>query len=289
MSYHFSVKQPLAVFFEFELRISRQFWISNYLHEQGNGVWLWDRNQRSYYNHAILDLINPGYLLQSPILEMSLNKCLVPSSVFVSKMLVSIHDNVGKWLITPPSNWRGANKMLQLIMKRIFLCDWFFVGKCIGDYGLDFVLEMYCWLAGCWYLLVFVFSCSFHFPSFHLISIHLISSHFISCRFISFHFISFPFLSIHCIPFHVVSFRFISSHFISFHSMSFHVVSFRFISSHFLSFHSIPFHFISFLPGHLDWSAPWHDILHEWNARIGMYRTNWRQVGPGDAWKNIEN
>ena len=25
-------------------------------------------------------------------------------------------------------------------MKRIFLCNWFFIAKCIGDYVLDFVL-----------------------------------------------------------------------------------------------------------------------------------------------------
>ena len=34
-------------------------------------------------------------------------------------------------------------------MKRIFLCNWFFIAKCIGDYVLDFVLVNVL-LAGCW-------------------------------------------------------------------------------------------------------------------------------------------
>ena len=31
-------------------------------------------------------------------------------------------------------------KLFQLTMNRIFTCDRFFIGKCIGDYVLDFVL-----------------------------------------------------------------------------------------------------------------------------------------------------
>ena len=47
-------------------------------------------------------------------------------------------------------------------------------------------------------------------------------------------------------------------------------------------------------PGGLDWSAPWHDILHKWNAR-GL-ECAWNvpnklvsNYGPGDAWNNIGN
>ena len=79
------------------------------------------------------------------------------------------------WLITPPptpNNWGVGNKVFQLIMKRIFMCNWFFIGKCISDSGLDFVLVYKCiagWLACC-LLLLLSFSLSFHFISFHLIS-----------------------------------------------------------------------------------------------------------------------
>ena len=41
---------------------------------------------------------------------------------------------------TPPNNQWIGNKVFQLIMKRIFLCNWFFIGKCIGEYVLNFVL-----------------------------------------------------------------------------------------------------------------------------------------------------
>ena len=44
-------------------------------------------------------------------------------------------SNVGKWLKIPE-----VNQVFKLIMKRIFLCDKFFVGKCIGDYGKNLKL-----------------------------------------------------------------------------------------------------------------------------------------------------
>ena len=103
-------------------------------------------------------------------------------------------NNVGKWLINPPppspppppnNQWIG-NKVFQLIMKRIFLCNWFFIAKCIGDYVLDFVLVNVL-LAGCWLLAAFAFFFSF---SYHSISFHLIPSHFISFHLISFHSLS---------------------------------------------------------------------------------------------------
>ena len=94
--------------------------------------------------------------------------------------------------------------------------DWFFVAKCIGHYGLDFVLAnvlLAGWLlAACCLLLLLPFSFSF-FISSHFISFHLISS-----RFISFHLISSHFISFHLISSHFISFYLISSHFISFSS-----------------------------------------------------------------------
>ena len=264
MSYHFRVKQPLAVFFEFELRISHQFWISNYLHEQGNAVWLWDRNQRSYYNHAILDLINPGYLLQSPIVEMSVNKCLVPSLVFVGKTLVSIHDNVGKWLITPPAIEGEQIKCFNWLWRESSCATDSLLVNVLGTMDWTLYWKTYCWLAGCW-LLLFSFLpvpfISLHVISFQFISSHLILSHFISFRFISSHFVSF-----HSIPFH-----FISSHLISSHVISFHFISFRFVS-----FHSVSFHFISWA-FRLVCPMARHPSRVE-RTGIGMYRINWRQV-----------
>ena len=38
------------------------------------------------------DQINAAYLLQSPIVDMLVNKCSVPSFVFVGKTFVSTHD-----------------------------------------------------------------------------------------------------------------------------------------------------------------------------------------------------
>ena len=53
-------------------------------------------------------------------------------------------------------------------MKRIFMCDWFFIGKCIGHYVLDFVLvnvlDSRFWIGS---LAAFaIFSLSAHFISF---------------------------------------------------------------------------------------------------------------------------
>ena len=68
---------------------------------------------------------------------------------YCSMKTIYIEPNEGKWLInplpppsppTPPNNWGIGNKVFQLIMKRIFLCNWFFIAKFIGDYVLDFVL-----------------------------------------------------------------------------------------------------------------------------------------------------
>ena len=77
------------------------------------------------------------------------------------------YDNVGKWFITlPPTHIQlgVVNKAFQLIMKRIQLCDWLCIGKCIGDHGLDFVLDLLyaCWLAAFAFVLL---SFSFHFIS----------------------------------------------------------------------------------------------------------------------------
>ena len=62
---------------------------------------------------------------------------------------------------SPPNNQGIGNKVFQLIMKRIFFCNWFFIAKCIGDYVLDFVLVNVL-LAGCWLLAAFAFF--FPFP-----------------------------------------------------------------------------------------------------------------------------
>ena len=81
--------------------------------------------------------------------------------------------NVGKWLVNPPLNsWGVVNKLFQLIMKRFFMCDWFFIAKCIGHYVLDFVLAnvLLAGWAGCLLLLLsfsFSFFISSHFISFH--------------------------------------------------------------------------------------------------------------------------
>ena len=61
-------------------------------------------------------------------------------------------------------------------MKRIFLCNWFSIAKCIGHYVLDFVLANVllagwagCWLlAACYFCFLFPFPFSFH----HFISFH---------------------------------------------------------------------------------------------------------------------
>ena len=81
----------------------------------------------------------------------------------------------GNWLITPPplNSWGVVINLFQLIMKRFFMCNWFFIAKCIGHYVLDFVLANVLLAAGC-LLLLLSFSFSF------LISFLLISSHFIS-------------------------------------------------------------------------------------------------------------
>ena len=72
---------------------------------------------------------------------------------------------------SPPNNWRAGNKEVQLIMKRIFMCNWFFICQCIGDYVLDFVLENVSEVSGLdhWlHLLSFPFR-SLHFISFHFL------------------------------------------------------------------------------------------------------------------------
>ncbi len=92
--------------------------------------------------------------------------------------------DVEKWLNKPPRNWVVVNKVFQLILKRIFMCDWLVVGKCLGadalhcvlDYALDFAL---CLLAGLAAAVAFM---SFHFLSVHFISYHFLSVHFISCH-----------------------------------------------------------------------------------------------------------
>ena len=58
-------------------------------------------------------------------------------------------------------------------MKRIFFCNWFFIAKCIGHYGLDFVLVnvlLAGWPAAGCLLLLPSFSFSSHFLSFPFIS-----------------------------------------------------------------------------------------------------------------------
>ena len=89
----------------------------------------------------------------------------------------------------PPNNQGTGNQVFQLIMKRIFLCNSFFIAKCIGDYVLDFVLVNVL-LAGCWLLAAFAFFFPFPIIPSHFISFHLISSHFISFHLISFHSLS---------------------------------------------------------------------------------------------------
>ena len=43
-------------------------------------------------------------------------------------------------------------------------------------------------------------------------------------------------------------------------------------------------------PGGLDWSAPWHHIFHEWNARVlNVLNKLVSNYGPEDAWNNIGN
>ena len=44
------------------------------------------------------------------------------------------YSNVGN----PLNTWKVGNKVFQLIMMKICMCNWFLIGKCIGDYGLDF-------------------------------------------------------------------------------------------------------------------------------------------------------
>ena len=71
--------------------------------------------------------------------------------------------NVEKGLVNPPplNNGGEGNKLFQLIMKRFFMCDWFFIAKCIGHYGLGFVLAnvlgIWDWIFGCFcFLFLFV-------------------------------------------------------------------------------------------------------------------------------------
>ena len=43
-------------------------------------------------------------------------------------------------------------------------------------------------------------------------------------------------------------------------------------------------------PGGLDWSAPWHHIFHEWNARaLNFLNKLVSNYGPEDAGNNIGN
>ena len=65
-------------------------------------------------------------------------------------------------------------------MKRFFMCDWFFIAKCIGHYGLDFVLAnvlLAGWLlAACCFCFLFPFPFSFYLFSSHFIPFHPLSS-----------------------------------------------------------------------------------------------------------------
>ena len=58
------------------------------------------------------------------------------STALFSTILYStlFYSNVGN----PLNTWKVGNKVFQLIMMKIFMCNWFLIGKCIGDYGLDF-------------------------------------------------------------------------------------------------------------------------------------------------------
>ena len=84
-------------------------------------------------------------------------------------------SNVGQWLINPKKTIEGKwlNFFNWLCGESLFMCNWFYIGKCIGDY-VDTGFCIGKCIAG-WPLAAFAFA-SFPFP---FISSHFVSFHFI--------------------------------------------------------------------------------------------------------------
>ena len=59
------------------------------------------------------------------------NICQIGSFLQVGVNIKNIWNHHLVISTTHSNNWGGVNKDLPMMMKRIFLCDWFFIGRCI--------------------------------------------------------------------------------------------------------------------------------------------------------------
>ena len=136
----------------FFLEMFGWWWCSlNGLKPSGSTNWVCFSNSGGYFSHQLI-----GWLYHIPPKRSSILGLLFT----INAMIMGISGaftppNVGNWLINPPLNsWGVVINLFQLIMKRFFMCNWFFIAKCIGHYVLDFVLANVLLAAGCLLLLL---------------------------------------------------------------------------------------------------------------------------------------